>query len=103
MLDGFMRERYRIDPGYAVELNPALERTGVLLEPTSVAAKADRSWLERLISRRDPLDRWSDALQRRPRRRQSSHRPGRLSGALLRTGSGGHIASISPSGVRGQF
>ena len=29
-------------------------------------AKADQSWLERLISRRVPLDRWSDALQRRP-------------------------------------
>ena len=39
-LDGFMRERYRIDPGSAVKLDPALERTGVLLEPTSVVAKA---------------------------------------------------------------
>jgi hypothetical protein len=29
-------------------------------------AKADQSWLERLISRRVPLDRWPDALQRRP-------------------------------------
>jgi threonine dehydrogenase-like Zn-dependent dehydrogenase len=39
-LDGFMRERYRIDPADAVKLDPALERTGVLLEPTSVVAKA---------------------------------------------------------------
>ena len=39
-LDGFMRERYRIDPGYAVRLDPSLARTGVLLEPTSVVAKA---------------------------------------------------------------
>ena len=39
-LDGFLRERYRIDPGFAVKLDPALERTGVLLEPTSVVAKA---------------------------------------------------------------
>jgi glucose 1-dehydrogenase len=39
-LDGFMRERYRIDPSYAVKLDPSLERTGVLLEPTSVVAKA---------------------------------------------------------------
>jgi glucose 1-dehydrogenase len=39
-LDGFMRERYRIDPSFAVKLDPALERTGVLLEPTSVVAKA---------------------------------------------------------------
>ena len=39
-LDGFMRERYRIDPRYAVKLDPSLTRTGVLLEPTSVVAKA---------------------------------------------------------------
>jgi glucose 1-dehydrogenase len=49
-LDGFMRERYRIDPGFAVRLDPALERTGVLLEPTSVVAKA---WdhIERIAAR----------------------------------------------------
>jgi threonine dehydrogenase-like Zn-dependent dehydrogenase len=49
-LDGFMRERYRIDPGYAVKLDPALERTGMLLEPTSVVAKA---WehIERIAAR----------------------------------------------------
>lgn len=29
-------------------------------------ANADQSWLERLITRRLPLDHWSDALQRRP-------------------------------------
>jgi glucose 1-dehydrogenase len=29
-------------------------------------AKADQQWLERLITRRVPLSRWSDALQRRP-------------------------------------
>jgi glucose 1-dehydrogenase len=49
-LDGFMRERYRIDPGFAVKLDPALEQTGVLLEPTSVVAKA---WdhIERIAAR----------------------------------------------------
>ena len=49
-LDGFLRERYRIDPGFAVKLDPALERTGVLLEPTSVVAKA---WdhIERIAAR----------------------------------------------------
>jgi glucose 1-dehydrogenase len=49
-LDGFMRERYRIDPSLAVKLDPALERTGVLLEPTSVVAKA---WdhIERIAAR----------------------------------------------------
>src|SRR5581483_6864825 len=29
-------------------------------------AKADRAWLERLITRRVPLARWSEALERRP-------------------------------------
>jgi threonine dehydrogenase-like Zn-dependent dehydrogenase len=39
-LDGFMHERYRIDPRYTVKLDPSLARTGVLLEPTRVVAKA---------------------------------------------------------------
>jgi threonine dehydrogenase-like Zn-dependent dehydrogenase len=49
-LDGFMRERYRIDPDHVVKVDPALERTGVLLEPTSVVAKA---WdhIERIAAR----------------------------------------------------
>jgi threonine dehydrogenase-like Zn-dependent dehydrogenase len=29
-------------------------------------ARADQDWLDRLISRRVPLDRWSEALERRP-------------------------------------
>jgi threonine dehydrogenase-like Zn-dependent dehydrogenase len=29
-------------------------------------AKSDKAWLARLITRRVPLDRWSEALQRRP-------------------------------------
>jgi glucose 1-dehydrogenase len=29
-------------------------------------AQADPRWLERLITRRVPLDRWPDALQRQP-------------------------------------
>ncbi len=28
-------------------------------------AQADRNWLERLITRRVPVERWSDALERR--------------------------------------
>jgi glucose 1-dehydrogenase len=49
-LDGFMRERYRIDPDRAVKVDPALGQTGVLLEPTSVVAKA---WdhIERIAAR----------------------------------------------------
>jgi glucose 1-dehydrogenase len=39
-LHGFARERWRIAPEYAVTLEPKLARVGVLLEPTSVVAKA---------------------------------------------------------------
>jgi threonine dehydrogenase-like Zn-dependent dehydrogenase len=38
--DGYLSERYRIEARYAVRLDPALERVGVLLEPASVLAKA---------------------------------------------------------------
>lgn len=47
-LNGFGAERFRIDPDYAVKVDPALGILGVLLEPTSVVAKAwdhtDRVW-----------------------------------------------------------
>ncbi len=39
-LDGFCRERFRLEPAFAVRLDPALGRLGVLLEPASVLAKA---------------------------------------------------------------
>jgi glucose 1-dehydrogenase len=38
--DGYCSERYRIEPDFVVKINPALGRCGVLLEPTSVVAKA---------------------------------------------------------------
>jgi threonine dehydrogenase-like Zn-dependent dehydrogenase len=38
--DGFCVERFRIDPQRAIRLSPTLRDTGVLLEPTSVVAKA---------------------------------------------------------------
>jgi threonine dehydrogenase-like Zn-dependent dehydrogenase len=38
--DGFLAERYRITPDFCVRLDPALGRLGVLLEPTTVLAKA---------------------------------------------------------------
>ncbi|MGH9016678.1 MAG: glucose 1-dehydrogenase [Acidimicrobiales bacterium] len=38
--DGYCSERYRIEPDFVIKLDPALGRTGVLLEPTSVVAKA---------------------------------------------------------------
>jgi threonine dehydrogenase-like Zn-dependent dehydrogenase len=52
--DGYCSERYRIDPAFAVRVDPALGMLGVLLEPASVVAKA---WehVERIGSRA----RWS--------------------------------------------
>lgn len=38
--DGYCSERYRITPDYVVKVDPALGILGVLLEPTSVVAKA---------------------------------------------------------------
>jgi threonine dehydrogenase-like Zn-dependent dehydrogenase len=38
--DGFIRERYRLEPGFAVKAHPDLGRLAVLIEPTSVVAKA---------------------------------------------------------------
>ncbi|TDC00269.1 theronine dehydrogenase [Micromonospora fluostatini] len=39
-LPGFARERWRVQPRYAVGLDSALAEVGMLLEPTSVVAKA---------------------------------------------------------------
>jgi glucose 1-dehydrogenase len=39
-LDGYGSERYRLSPEFTVKLDPALGGLGVLLEPTSVVAKA---------------------------------------------------------------
>jgi glucose 1-dehydrogenase len=52
--DGYGSERFRVDPRFAVRLDPALGDLGVLLEPTSVVAKAwdhaerigARAWFE---------------------------------------------------------
>ena len=38
--DGYCSERYRIEPDFLIKIDPALGRCGVLLEPTSVVAKA---------------------------------------------------------------
>ena len=53
-IDGYGSERWRVEAEYAVKLDPALEDVGMLLEPTSVVAKAwdqidkvgSRSWFE---------------------------------------------------------
>ena len=39
-VDGFMADRWRIEPEYAVRLDPRLGLLGVLLEPTTVVVKA---------------------------------------------------------------
>ena len=39
-IDGFMSERWRIDPEYAMKIDSSLGLLGVLLEPTSVVTKA---------------------------------------------------------------
>jgi threonine dehydrogenase-like Zn-dependent dehydrogenase len=39
-IDGFMSEQWRIEPGYVTRLDPTLGILGVLLEPTTVVAKA---------------------------------------------------------------
>jgi len=39
-IDGFMSERWRIEPDYAMKVDQSLGLLGVLLEPTTVVAKA---------------------------------------------------------------
>jgi glucose 1-dehydrogenase len=39
-IDGYMSERWRIEPEYAIKIDPALGILGVLLEPASVVTKA---------------------------------------------------------------
>jgi threonine dehydrogenase-like Zn-dependent dehydrogenase len=39
-LDGFMSQRWRIEPGFYTKLDPSLGHLGVLLEPTTVVTKA---------------------------------------------------------------
>jgi glucose 1-dehydrogenase len=39
-IDGYMSERWRIEPEYAIRVDPSLGLLGVLLEPTTVVTKA---------------------------------------------------------------
>jgi glucose 1-dehydrogenase len=39
-IDGFMSERWRIEPEYAMKVDPSLGLLGVLIEPTTVVTKA---------------------------------------------------------------
>ena len=57
-LHGYGSERYRVDPEFAIRVDPRLAETGVLLEPASVVAKAwdqvdrigTRGWFEPRIA-----------------------------------------------------
>jgi threonine dehydrogenase-like Zn-dependent dehydrogenase len=49
-LHGFGSERWRIEPEFAVRLDPSLELLGVLMEPTTVVAKAWEQ-IDRLLTR----------------------------------------------------
>ena len=43
--NGYGAERFRVEPGFVVKLDPSLGLLGVLLEPTSILAKAwDHTW-----------------------------------------------------------
>jgi threonine dehydrogenase-like Zn-dependent dehydrogenase len=58
-IDGYGAERFRLEPGYAVKVDPALGLLGVLLEPATILAKAwdhidhighrTRSWSPRTV------------------------------------------------------
>jgi glucose 1-dehydrogenase len=39
-LHGYASERFRLEPGFAVRLDAGLDRVGVLMEPTTIVAKA---------------------------------------------------------------
>jgi threonine dehydrogenase-like Zn-dependent dehydrogenase len=39
-IDGYCAERWTVEADYAVKLDPSLERVGMLMEPTTVVAKA---------------------------------------------------------------
>ena len=49
-LHGYGSERWRIEPGFAVKLDPALGLLGVLMEPTTIVAKAWEQ-IDRVIGR----------------------------------------------------
>jgi glucose 1-dehydrogenase len=49
-LHGYGSERWRIEPEFAVKLDPGLGRLGVLMEPTTVVAKAWEQ-IDRLLTR----------------------------------------------------
>ena len=82
-LDGYGSERWRVEPEFAVRLDPDLEDVGVLLEPTSVVAKAWEQ-IERIGGAR-LLRRAARARDRRRARSACSPRCWPRSGATRST------------------
>ena len=65
--NGYGCERFRVEPDFAIKVDPALGELGVLLEPTSVVAKAwDHIDAHRRAQRRrgSRAWRWSPAPAR---------------------------------------
>ena len=97
-LDGFMSERWRIEPGYFTKLDPSLGLLGVLLEPTTVVAKA---W--ELVAAMRARAFWEPRHGARHRRRPDRHarrahrRAARPRGPRARPRHGGPQA---PAGAR---
>ena len=67
-IDGFMSERWRIEPGYFTKLDPTLGILGVLLEPTTVVTKA---W--ELVAAMRARAFWEPRPRARHRRRPNRH------------------------------
>jgi threonine dehydrogenase-like Zn-dependent dehydrogenase len=81
-LDGYASPIWMVDPNYAVRLDPGLARTGMLLEPTSVVAKAweqvervgQRSWFaprRALITGAGPIGLLARLIRAPPRPRST--------------------------------
>src|SRR5918999_137566 len=89
-LHGFGSERWRIEPEFAVRLDPALGAIGVLMEPTTVVAKAWEQ-IERVLTRstRSPTPpRTASSASRGSRRaatRSASTRATSTGGSCSRT------------------
>jgi hypothetical protein len=92
-LDGYACEHFRIEPEFVVKVDPELKRVGVLLEPTSIVAKA---W--------EQIDLIGARLRWRPRRALiTGAGPIGLLGALLaaQRGLDANCARLSPKSNNG--
>jgi glucose 1-dehydrogenase len=64
-MNGFMSERWRIEPEYAMKIDRSLGLFGVLLEPTTVVAKAGagrRCWPARFLGASNRARNWRGSI-----------------------------------------